>query len=144
MAARLAPGDYDQLHRFIAECSAELLRSSLGHSALPALVTTHAVGLRLAHIVSSGSSISEGLFNASQVLSQPSQNRFAPFAARQFGTAQSEDEGIGGLANSPNCRVGSLSFQATQASTIHKHLWILAYRSTTKFGDSVAGQAQND
>jgi hypothetical protein len=124
--------------------SAELLRSSLGHSTLPAPVTTLAVELRLAYIVPSGCSISQGLFNASQVLSQPSQDMLATFAARQFGTTQSEDEWIGGLANSPDCGVGSLSFQATQASPIHKHLWILAYGSTTKFSDPVAGQAQND
>ena len=51
---------------------AELLPSSPGRSALSLPVMTHAVGRRLAHIVPSGSSISQGLFNPSQVLTQPS------------------------------------------------------------------------
>jgi len=77
-------------------------------------------------------------------LTQPSQNKFALFAARHFGTKQLEDEWIGRLANSSDRCVGSLSFQATQASAIDKRFWILAYGSTTKLGNSVAGQAQND
>jgi hypothetical protein len=77
-------------------------------------------------------------------LAQPRQNEFAIFAARHFRAKQLEDKWVGGLANSPDRRVGSLSFQATQASAIHKRLWILAYRSTTKLGNSVTGQAQND
>jgi hypothetical protein len=99
----------------------------------------------LARIVPRGSqSISQRLFNAGQVLTQPSQNEFALFAARHFGAKQLEDEWISRLANSSDRCVGSLSFQATQASAIDKRFWILAYGSTTKLGDSVAGQAQND
>jgi hypothetical protein len=60
-------------------------------------------------------------------LAQPGQDEFALFAARHFGAKQLEDERIGRLANSPDCRVGSLSFQATQASAIDKSLWILAW-----------------
>ena len=47
-------------------------------------------------------------------------------ALRHFGAKQSKDERIGRLANSSDCCVGSLSFQATQASAIDKLLWILA------------------
>jgi hypothetical protein len=105
----------------------------------------HALARLLARIVPRGSqSISQRLFNAGQVLTQPSQNKFALFAARHFGAKQLEDEWISRLANSSDRCVGSLSFQATQASAIDKRFWILAYGSTTKLGNSVAGQAQND
>jgi hypothetical protein len=77
-------------------------------------------------------------------LTEPSQNKFALFAPRHFGTKQLKDERIGRLANSSDRCVGSLSFQATQASAIDKRFWILAYGSTTKLGNSVARQAQND
>src|SRR2546425_8770903 len=43
-----------------------------------------------------------------------------------FRSQQLKDEWIGRLANSPDCCVGRLSFQATQASAIDKCLWILA------------------
>jgi hypothetical protein len=99
----------------------------------------------LARIVPPGSqSISQRLFNAGQVLTKPSQNKFALFAPRHFGTKQLKDERIGRLANSSDRCVGSLNFQATQASAIDKRFWILAYGSTTKLGNSVARQAQND
>jgi hypothetical protein len=89
-------------------------------------------------------SVSQGLLNASQVFTEPLQNNFALFAARHFGTKQLKDEWIGRLANPPDRCAGSLGFQALQASTIHKRLWILAYWSTTKLGNSLAGQAQSD
>src|SRR5262249_18253877 len=89
-------------------------------------------------------SIAQGLFNAGHVFAESSQNAFALSAARHFGAKQLEDEWIGRLANSPDRCVRSLSFQAPQASVIDKRLRILAYGSTTKFGNSVAGQAQND
>jgi hypothetical protein len=76
-------------------------------------------------------------------LTQPGQNKFARFASRHFGAKQSEDDWVGGLANSPDRRISGLSFQASQASPIYKRLWILAYGSTTKFDNSVAGQAQD-
>jgi hypothetical protein len=78
------------------------------------------------------------------VFAEPSQNQFALFAARHFGTKQLEDERIGRLANSPDCCIGSLSFQPTQASAIDKRFWIFAHGSTTELGNSLAGQAQND
>jgi hypothetical protein len=106
---------------------------------------THALARLLARIVLRGSrSISQRPFNAGQVLTQPSQNKFALFAARHFGAKQLENEWIGCLANSSDRCVGSLSFQATQAPAVDKRFWILAYGSTTKLGNSVAGQAQNN
>jgi hypothetical protein len=110
----------------------------------PLAVTTHAVARLLVQIAPRGSSIAQGLFNAGHVFAEPNQNQFALCAARHFGAKQLKDEWIGRLANSPDRCVGSLSFQATQASAIDKRLWILAYGSTTKLGNSVAGQAQND
>src|SRR6516165_4719510 len=53
-------------------------------------------------------SISQRLFNASQVLTKPSQNNFALLAARHFRAKQLEDERIGRLTNSPDCCFGSL------------------------------------
>jgi hypothetical protein len=111
----------------------------------PLPVTTHALARLLVQIAPRGSwSIAQGLFNAGHVFAEPNQNQFALSAARHFGAKQPKDEGIGRLVNSPDRCVGSLSFQATQASAIDKRLWILAYGSTTKLGNSVAGQAQND
>jgi hypothetical protein len=128
--------------------------STIGPSALPFStfprgdplpVTTHALARLLVQIAPRGSwSIAQGLFNAGHVFAEPNQNQFALSAARHFGAKQLKDEWIGRLANSPDRCVGSLSFQATQASAIDKRLWILAYGSTTKLGNSVAGQAQND
>jgi hypothetical protein len=89
-------------------------------------------------------SVSQGLLNAAQIFTEPFQNKFTLFAARHFGPKQLKDKWIGRLANTPDRRVGSLRFQALQASTIHKRLWILAYWSTTKLGNSLASQAQSD
>jgi hypothetical protein len=88
--------------------------------------------------------MSHGLFNAAQVLPQPSQNEFAFFSARHFGAKQLKDKWISRLSNPPDRRIGSFGFHAAQASTIDKCLWILADGSTTKLGEPVAGQAQND
>jgi hypothetical protein len=100
---------------------------------------------QLANIVLRGTlSMSQGLFDAAQVLSQPTQNKFALFTARHFGAKQFEDERIGRLANSLDSCGGSLSFQATQASAIDERLWVVAYGSTTKLGNSVTRRAQNN
>ena len=99
----------------------------------------------LAHIVPRGSeSISQYSFNASQVLTEPSQNKLALLAARHFGAEQFKDERIGRLANSPDRDLGSLGLKATQASAIDKRFRVLAYGGTAKFRNSLAGQAQND
>src|SRR5262249_25538199 len=81
---------------------------------------------------------------ASRVRAEPSQNKLALFAARHLGAKQLEDKGIGRLANSPDRRLGSLGFQATHASTIHHRLRAVAYGSTAKLGNALAGQAQKD
>jgi hypothetical protein len=77
-------------------------------------------------------------------LTQPSQNEFAFFSARHFGAKQLKDKWIGRFSNSPDRRVDSLSFEATQTSAIDKCLWILADGGTTQLGNPVACQAQND
>jgi hypothetical protein len=77
-------------------------------------------------------------------LTQSRQNDFALFAARHVRAKQPKDQWICRLANSPDRCVGSLCFKATQASAIDKCLWIVAYGITTKLGNSVARQAQND
>jgi hypothetical protein len=74
----------------------------------------------------------QDLFKACHVLAEPSQNEFALFAARHFGTEKLEDEWICRLSNPPDRCFGSLNFQATQASAIDKRLWILSDGSTTK------------
>jgi hypothetical protein len=81
----------------------------------------------------------QDLFKACHVLAEPSQNEFALFAARHFGTEKLEDEWICRLSNPPDRCFGSLNFQATQASAIDKRLWILSDGSTTKLCNSVAG-----
>ena len=86
----------------------------------------------------------ERLFNAAQVLTQPSQNELAFFTARHFGAKQPKDEGVGCLSNAPDCCVGSLFFQLTQASPVDERLWILADGRATKLRDAVARQAQDD
>jgi hypothetical protein len=60
-------------------------------------------------------------------LAQPSQNKLALLAARHFGAEQLKDEWVGRLAKSPDRGLGRLGFQATQASTIHKRLRIVAH-----------------
>jgi hypothetical protein len=77
-------------------------------------------------------------------LTEPSQNKFALFAARHFGAKQFKDQRISCLANSPDRCFGSLGFQARQASAIDKRLWVLAYGRAPKLGNSLASQAQND
>jgi hypothetical protein len=77
-------------------------------------------------------------------LTEASQNKLALFAARHLGAKQLKDKGISRLANSPDRRLGSLGFQATQASAIHKRLRLLAYGRTAKLGNTLAGQAQKD
>jgi hypothetical protein len=99
----------------------------------------------LAHVVSRGSeSISQYSFNASQVLTEPSQNKFALFATRHLGAKQFKNQRIGSLANSSDGYFGCLGFEARQASTVDKRFRVLAYRRTAKLRNSVAGQAQND
>src|SRR6516164_7138106 len=88
--------------------------------------------------------ISQSLLNPGQIFTEPIQNKLAFVAARHFGTKQPKDERIGRLPNSPNRCVGSFSFQAAQTSAIDECLRIIAYGSTTKLGNSVASQAQND
>lgn len=88
------------------------LPSTFGRRA-PLPVTTHALARLLARIVPRGpQSISQRLFNAGQVLTEASQNKFALFAARHFGAKQLEDERIGCLADAPDGCLGSLGFQA--------------------------------
>ncbi len=108
-------------------------------------VTVCPLGHRLPHIVLRGSlSVPEGRFNASQVLAQPRQNKFAAFAARHLGAKQFEDKRIGRLANSlDSCRC-SLSFEARQPSAVDKILWVLADRGTTKLGNALGGRTQNN
>src|SRR6516225_11703642 len=97
----------------------------------------------LAHIVPRGpESISQHPFNTPQVLAEPGQNKFALFAARHFVSKQPEDQWIGGLANSSDRYLGSLGFQATQASTIHKRFRVITYWRTTKLGNTLASQTQ--
>jgi hypothetical protein len=117
--------------------------SSVVRWARPLLVTEYALRRRrFAAIVPCRSqSISQGLFNAAQVLTQSRQDDFALFAARHFRAKQLEDQWICRLANSPDRCFGSLRFKATQASAIDKGLWIVAYGITTKLGNSVARQA---
>jgi len=99
----------------------------------------------LARVVPRGSeSISQYPFNASQVLTEPSQNKFALFAARHLGAKQFKNQRIGSLANSSDGYLGGLGFEARQASTIDKRFRVLAYGRTAKLGNSLAGQAQND
>jgi hypothetical protein len=99
----------------------------------------------LTDIVPYGSrSIPQSLLNPGQIFTEPIQNKLAVFAARHFGTKQPKDERIGRLSNSPDRCVGSFSFEATQTSAIDKCLRIISYGSTTKLGNSVASQAQND
>jgi hypothetical protein len=86
-------------------------------------------------------SISQGVFNAAQVFPQPSKNEFAVFAARHLGAKELEDEWIGGLSNSPDRCLGSLSFEATQTSAVDEDLWVLADGSTTKLSNPVARRA---
>ena len=82
----------------------------------------------LAHIVPRESeSISQYPFNASQVLTESSQNKFALFAARHLGAKQSKNQRIGSLANSSDGYLGCLGFEARQASTIDKRFRVLAY-----------------
>jgi len=70
----------------------------------------------LAHIVPRESeSISQYPFNASQVLTASSQNKFALFAARHLGAKQSKNQRIGSLANSSDGYLGCLGFEARQA-----------------------------
>jgi hypothetical protein len=77
-------------------------------------------------------------------LTEPGQNKFALFAARHFVAKQPEDQWIGCLANSSNRHLGSLGFQATQASPIHKRFRVLTYWRTTKLSNALASQTQND
>jgi len=99
----------------------------------------------LAHIVPRGpESISKYRFNASQVLTEPSQNKFALFAARHLGAKQFKNQRIGSLANSSDGYLGGLGFEARQASTIDKRFRVLAYGGTAKLRNSLAGQTQND
>jgi hypothetical protein len=108
-------------------------------------IATHAIKPSLPDLVARSSwSISQVVLDTSQVLTESRQNKFALFAARHLRTKQFEDERIGRLANSfDSCR-GSLRLQATQASAIDKRLWVLAYGSTAKLGNSVAGRVQDD
>jgi hypothetical protein len=52
------------------------------------------------------------LFYAGQILTDSSQNKLALFATRHFGAEQIEDERVGRLANSRDCYIRSLIFQA--------------------------------
>src|SRR5262249_25796509 len=125
-------------------CPSSLLFSTFSRRD-PLPVTLRTLARLLVQIAPPGWwSIAQGLFNAGHVFAESSQNAFALSAAWHFGAKQLEDEWIGRLAKSPDRCVRSLSFQAPQASVIDKRLRILAYGSTTKFGNSVAGQAQND
>jgi hypothetical protein len=89
------------------------LPSSTFGRRFPLSVMRDALARLLARIVPRGSqSISQRLFNAGKVLTEASQNKFALFAARHFGTEQLKDERVGRLANSPDRCLGGLCFQA--------------------------------
>jgi hypothetical protein len=109
----------------------------------PLPVATPAFGSPLARI-RAGLSISQGIFNAAQILTQSRKNELAFFAMRHFGAKQFEDEWVCGLANPPDRCVGSLCFQATQPPAIDKCFCILADGHTAKLGDPIAGQARNN
>ena len=81
----------------------------------------------------------QDLFKACHVLAEPSQNEFALFAARHFGTEKLKMSGYAASRTLLIAASGSLNFQATQASAIDKRLWILSDGSTTKLCNSVAG-----
>src|SRR6516165_9615312 len=93
----------------------------------------------VAHIVPA-ESISQYPFNASQVLTESSQNKFALFAARHLGAKQSKNQRIGSLANSSDGYLCCLGFEARQASTIDKRFRVLAYWRAAKLCNSLAGQ----
>ena len=79
------------------------------------------------------------LFYAGQILTKSSQNKFALFAAGQLGAEQIEDEWVRRLANSRDCDIRSLIFQAAQPSTMYKRARVLPYGGAAEFSDSLAG-----
>ena len=123
----------------------ESLPPAFGGATLPLPVTTYAARGWLALIILCGLlSISQGRLNPSQVLTQPSQNKLTLFAPRHFRAKQFEDERIGSLANSLDSCRGGLSFQARQASSLDKRLWILADGRAAELGNSLGGRTQDD
>jgi len=93
----------------VARVLARVFPSAFGRCALFPIGTPARIAPRVSQ------SITQSLFNAPQVLTEPGQNKFALFAARHFVAKQPEDQWIGCLANSSNRHLGSLCFQSTQA-----------------------------